>query len=84
MLVRTLAVGFAVGGETRSIADYRVNASKTSPPKCGSESRTIAGYYIKMLVKSYRGLGKIFILVSHRVIQDSREPASCDSRKLVN
>ena len=61
-----------------------MNAPKTSSPKCGSGSRTITGYYINLLVKPYRGLGKIFILVSHRMAQDSREPVPCDSRKLVN
>ena len=52
--------------------------------RCGNASRTISGYYNKTFVKTYCSFGNSFILVSHRVVQDSREPVSRDGKKLVN
>jgi len=60
-----------------------VNTSKTSSPRCGNASKMILDYYNEPFVERCRGFGNSFILVSHRVVQASREPVSCDSKKLV-
>lgn len=61
-----------------------VSAPETPLPGRGNASRAVSSCYNNLFVKTCRNFENTFVLVPHRTVRDSREPASCDSKGLTN